>query len=147
MSMEAAMAAALAQLRAMLEELEDKQAGGVWVFDSANLGGTIDQVIFQAHQTIDFLDGELRERIYRPGDFAEGVKGPAAWEHWRDTADALGQQLARALGTMSRWSAGSVLQHAAYNVAEAAQKLSEGLPWLALLATAVAAVVLVGGRR
>lgn len=147
MSMSTAIAEALAQLRAMLEELEEKQASGAWVFDSANLGGTIDSVIWQAQQTIAFLDGELRERVYSPEEFSEGLTGAAAWEAWRDTADALGKQLARALGTMSRWSAGAVLTRAAYNVRDAAAQIAQGLPWAALFAAAVAALVLFGGRR
>lgn len=147
MSMATAMAEALAQLRQMLAELEQKQAGGIWIFDSANLGGTIDQVIWQEQQTIAFLDGELRERIYRPEQFSEGLTGAAAWEAWRDMADASGKRLARALGTMSRWSAGAVLQQAAYNVRDAAAKIAEGLPWAALAVAAIAAVVLFGGRR
>lgn len=148
--MGAAMADALAQLRALLSEVEDKQAGGVWVFDSANLGGTIDQTIRQARDTISFLDGELRERISSPDEFQEGVTGAAAWDAWRDIADQLGRQLALALGTLSRWSAGETLKRVGYDLKAAAQAVISATPFVAIAFAALVVLYLFtigGGRR
>lgn len=143
------MAAALQQLRALNNELEAKQADTYWVFDSANLGGTVDQVITQATLQIQFLDGELRERVYSPAQFSEGVTGAAAWDLWRELADATGQQLALALGTLSKWSAGETLKRMAYDVRDAARELAGGLSDAVVMLGLLLVVyfVTIGGRR
>lgn len=147
--MAAAMDGALAQLRELHAELKSKQGQTFWVFDSANLGGTLDQAIVSAQTSIDFLAGELRQRVFEPEQFQEGVRGAAAWDAWRDLADHTGTQLGLALGTLSRWTAAETLSRIGYDLRAAAQAVATATPWVALAFGALFLVYLfsIGGRR